>query len=64
MTMDFVMQMIAWTITIGMLGGAFGGWMLFLIALINDLRSSGKFEMLGRLRPSFKPTALGRRWAR
>lgn len=62
--MDFVMQMIAWTITIGMLGGAIGGWMIFFIALINDLRSSSKFESLGRLRPSLKPAALRRRWAR
>jgi hypothetical protein len=47
-----------------MLGGAIGGWLVFLIALIYDARSSGKLDALGRLPTLLRRTTLRRRWAR
>ncbi len=62
--MDYVMVAVAWAITIGMLGGAIGGWLVFLIALVNDLRSSGRFDALKRMCGWFKLPVIRRRLAR
>jgi len=62
--MDVITTVIAWSILVSMIVGVIGGWLVFVIAWLNDLHTSGtlRWPVLQR-RTIRKHWSLGRRWA-
>lgn len=46
--MEILMTLMAWGMFIGMVAGAICGWLMFLIAWVDNLRINGRFDELKR----------------
>lgn len=44
--MESVMTIVAWGMITSIAAGAIGGWIVFAVAWLDDLRANGRFELL------------------